>query len=236
MCTVTEPHALWAIEADPVELRAAFAIDDAPGVVFAPDITFYRERKIRMLNGAHTATAPLALLAGVPTVREAAEHPRLGPFLHRILFDEIPAGTDLPAETAASYARQVLDRFRNPWLAHPWQVIATNQTAKFRLRVAPSIVGFVRRRRSVPQGLALGCAAYLRVARAVADGTYSIADADLPAIDRHGDAAAVAAGTLPDSSLASLPGFLDDVKGWLLRLERDGVDAALDTLARAEVP
>src|SRR5207249_10419848 len=51
--------------------------------IIAPDIGFYRERKLRLLNGAHTATASLALLAGVRTVREAAEHPRLGAFLRR---------------------------------------------------------------------------------------------------------------------------------------------------------
>src|SRR2546430_5849819 len=52
-----------SIEADPAELRATFAIDVLPeSVIIAPDIGFYRERKLRLLNGAHTATAPLALL------------------------------------------------------------------------------------------------------------------------------------------------------------------------------
>src|SRR5881398_3191603 len=129
LLTVTEPHALWAIEADPAELRATFAIDATPdSVIIAPDIGFYRERKLRLLNGAHTTTAPLALLAGVRTVREAAEHPRLGAFLRHILFEEIAPATDLPADAAVAFAGTVIDRFGNPWLDHEWRVIA-NATA-----------------------------------------------------------------------------------------------------------
>ena len=92
---VAEPFHLWAIEADPAELRAAFPIESA-SVVFAPDIAFYRERKLRLLNAVHTAAAPLALLAGVRTVRDATAHPLLGPFLKRLLFEEIIPATDLP--------------------------------------------------------------------------------------------------------------------------------------------
>src|SRR5213594_329671 len=184
LLTVTEPHALWAIEADPAALRATFAIDATPdSVIIAPDIGFYRERKLRLLNGAHTATAPLALLAGVRTVREAAEHPRLGPFLRHILFEEIPRGTELPADAAAAFARTVLERFRNPWLDHEWRVIATNQTAKLRLRVAPVIAGFARKRGLAPQGLTLACAAYLQWARSCPSPPGG--DVDRPLIERH---------------------------------------------------
>jgi len=136
LLTVTEPYALWAIEGEPAALRTAFPIDVAPEpVVFASDIGMYRERKLRLLNGAHTALAPLALLAGVPTVREAVEHPRLGPLLERVLFHELVPGTDVPAAAARSFAAGVVERFRNPWLRHEWRVIATNQTMKMRVRV-----------------------------------------------------------------------------------------------------
>lgn len=159
LLTVTEPYALWAIEADPAELRAAFPIESAT-VVFAPDIAFYRERKLRLLNAVHTATAPLALLAGVRTVRDATAHPRLGPFMKRLLFEEIIPATVLPASEARTFADQVLERFANPWLDHEWRVIATNQQDKFRIRVVPLIV-----RRPAP-GLALAAAAHLTFTRA----------------------------------------------------------------------
>src|SRR5947199_235279 len=235
LLTVTEPHALWAIEADPAELRATFAIDVSPeSMVIAPDIRFYRERKLRLLNGAHTATAPLALLAGVRTVREAAEHPRLGAFLRHILFDEIVPATDLPGEAAVAFAETVIDRFRNPWLDHEWRVIAANQTAKLRARFVPSLAGFARKRGIAPQGLALGLAAYLRWVRSRPAG-----DADLPLIERHWrtatalqglTASALADADLWGLSLAGLPGLLAATTRSLVLLERDGVDAALDAL------
>ncbi len=159
LLTVTEPYALWAIEADPAELRAVFPIE-GESVVFAPDIAFYRERKLRLLNAVHTATAPLAALAGVRTVREATAHPLLGPFMKRLLFEEIIPATDLPADDARAFANQVLERFANPWLEHEWRVIATNQEEKFRIRVVPLIV-----RRSAP-GLSLAAAAHLTFTRA----------------------------------------------------------------------
>ena len=159
LLTVTEPYALWAIEADPAELRAAFPIESAT-VVFARDIGFYCERKLRLLNAVHTAAAPLALLAGIRTVRDATAHPRLGPFLKRLLFEEIIPATDLPAGEARAFAHAVLERFANPWLEHEWRIIATNQEDKFRIRVVPLIV-----RRSAP-GLALATAAHLTFTRA----------------------------------------------------------------------
>ncbi|PYP14741.1 MAG: hypothetical protein DMD52_12815 [Gemmatimonadetes bacterium] len=247
LLTVAEPHCFWAIAADPAELHTAFAID-AASVIFAPDIAFYRERKLRLLNGAHTATAPLALLAGVRTVREAALQPRLGAFLRHILFEEIPAGTELPGDAAAAFARTVLERFRNPWLDHEWRVIATNQTAKLRLRVAPVIAGFARKRGRAPQGLALACAAYLQWARSCPPPPGG--DVDLPLIERHWRAAGretasgpglaaalerLAASALGDASLwggnlAELPGLVETTTRWLLLLEREGVYAALDAL------
>src|SRR6266566_6509616 len=162
LLTVAEPYAFWAIEADPQALRTAFPIDVSPeSVVFAPDIGFYEERKLRLLNATHTATAPLALLAGVRTVREAVEHPRLGAFLRRVLFDEIIPATDLPADAAEAFARSVVERFRNPWLDHEWRVILTNQETKMRIRVVPLISAFTSRRGRAPEGLALACAAQL---------------------------------------------------------------------------
>jgi hypothetical protein len=114
--------------------------------VFAPDIAFYRERKLRLLNAVHTATAPLAILAGVRTVRDATAHPLLGAFQKRLLFDEIIPATDLPVNEARTFAHAVLERFANPWLEHEYRVIATNQEEKFRIRVLPVILASFRTR------------------------------------------------------------------------------------------
>ena len=261
LLTVTEPYWLWAIEGDPEALREVLPIDDASAgaVLFAPDISFYRERKLRLLNGAHTALAPLAMMAGVGTVRETAEHPRLGPFLERLLFDEIVPGSTLTPEAGASFAREVIDRFRNPWLEHRWEVIVQNQTAKLRHRVVPSVADFVRKRKAIPAGLALALAAslrFLRVTTPLGPGkgrgwwrgqSYHIVDVDLDLINRHwrGADPALAAGAIPaaalerlatsaladaeiwEQDLGALPGLRDAVTEWLVKIEGDGIIAAL---------
>ncbi len=211
LLTVTEPYAFWAIEADPAELRAVFPIESAT-VVFSPDISFYRERKLRLLNAVHTATAPLAALAGVRTVRDATAHPVLGPFLKRLLFDEIIPATDLPAAEARAFAQQVLERFANPWLEHEWRVIATNQQEKFRIRVAPLIAASFR-------------------TRAVAEPALQGTD-KTPAL-----ALATAAHlTFTHSSLESLgelaqnPEFAAATTRWMDVLVREDVEAALETV------
>jgi len=201
LLTVTEPYSFWAIEADPHALRTAFPIDVNPeSVIFAPDIGFYEERKLRLLNAIHTAMAPLALLVGLRTVREAVEHPRLGAFLRRVLFDEIIPATDLPGEAAAEFAQSVVERFRNPWLDHEWRVILTNQETKMRIRVVPLIVAFERRRRRAPEGLALACAAHLAFLRVPVE---SLAEA------------------------SRLPDFVEATTRWMHVLEREGVEAVL---------
>ena len=201
LLTVTEPYSFWAIETDPPALRTAFPIDLSPeSVVFAPDIGFYQERKLRLLNATHTALAPLALLAGIRTVREAVAHPRLGAFLRRMLLDEIVPAVAIPLEAAAEFARSVVERFGNPWLDHEWRVIATDQEAKMRIRVVPLIVAFAKRRAHAPETLALACAAHLALLR------------------------------LPVESLAEasrLPDFSDATTRWMRVLEREGVEAAL---------
>jgi tagaturonate reductase len=206
LLTVTEPYYLWAIKGDPHALRTAFAIDgDSPadGVLFAPDITFYETRKLRLLNGTHTALAPLAILAGLRTVREVVEHPLLGQLQRHILFQEIIPAADLPREAAEEFGRSIIERFRNPWLAHEWRVIATNQTAKLRIRVVPSILAYVQQRGRAPEGLALCIAAYLRWAQ-----TNPAGDPDLP-------------------RTVEVPEVRDATTRWLRVLESDGVEAAV---------
>lgn len=201
LLTLAEPYAFWAIEGDPEALRKAFPIDVTESVVFAPGIGFYRERKLRLLNATHTAMAPLALLTGMRTVRETVEHPRLGAFLRRMLFDEIIPATDLPTDAAVEFARAVVERFQNPWLDHEWRMIATNQETKMQIRVLPLVGWFATRRGRIPAGLALACAAHL---------TFL-----------HKPIEALSEGSPPPSA------FLEAVARWRAIIEREGMEGAL---------
>lgn len=159
LLAVGEPYRLFAIEGDDV-LRAAltFSHGDAT-VVIAPDITPFRTRKVRVLNGGHTVSVAAGLLCGVETVRDLVTDDRLGRFLHRAIFKEIVPSLDV--DDGEPFARDVLDRFANPRIRHALADITLQGTAKMRVRVVPTIAAFSARTGRVPQALAFGFAAHL---------------------------------------------------------------------------
>jgi tagaturonate reductase len=208
LITVTEPHVLWAVEGDPAALHTAFPVDDGDRVVFAPDITSFRERKLRLLNGAHTAFAPIAVLADVPTVRAATEDARVSGLFRHLLFDELVPGSGIQHFEAQAFARTVWERFRNPWIEHSWGVIATNQQEKMRIRVIPSVIGLSRDHGAVPQGLAFALAAHLRMVNAPREW--------------------LADDALWGAPLASVPGLVDATVRWLAVIDQNGVMRAVE--------
>ena len=168
MITIAEPYRLFAIEGDDaLRARLRFAGADE-GIIVAGSITPYRLRKVRLLNGAHTSFVSLAILAGCRTVREAVEHPAVGAFLRSALLDEIVPSVDVPG--AEGFARDVLARFANPYLQHQLWDITLQGTTKFRVRVVPSILDYVRATGTVPRALALGFAGFLAFQRRRAAG------------------------------------------------------------------
>ena len=127
-----EPFALWAIETvTPFELCH-------PAVVSAPDIGPFQLRKVRILNGLHSAMVGHALPKGIGTVRDAVENPETGPWLEALLFEEILPVLEGRVEDAADFARATWDRFRNPFLEHRLSAIALNHDAKVKVRLRPT--------------------------------------------------------------------------------------------------
>jgi tagaturonate reductase len=127
-----EPFALWAIEsASGFELKH-------PVVITAADITPYYLRKVRILNGLHSALVCKALPMGIETVRDALAHPEIGPWLHRLLDEEIAPALEGRVEDPAGFGRITLDRFRNPFLDHKLSAIALNHEAKVKVRLLPT--------------------------------------------------------------------------------------------------
>jgi len=134
-----EPFAFWAIEAP-----AGCGIDH-PAIVGCDDISSYYLRKVRILNGAHSALVCKALPMGITTVREAVEHPEVGPWLEKLLFEEIVPVLEGRCEDPAGFARATLDRFRNPFFDHQLSAIALNHDAKMAVRLVPTRTEFVER-------------------------------------------------------------------------------------------
>jgi tagaturonate reductase len=154
-----EPFHLWVIEA-PEQLKKELPFPSIGlDVLYVKDITPYRTRKVRILNGAHTALVPVAYLYGIDTVRESVEHSVIGNYLRDTIFKEIIPTLDLPKEELEQFANEVIDRFRNPYIKHLLMSIALNSWSKFETRVLPSILEYRKRKGSIPQRLAFSLAA-----------------------------------------------------------------------------
>jgi tagaturonate reductase len=134
LLAVCEPYALWAIQ----QIPGARPFLQHPHVVWTPDVQPYFLRKVRILNGAHTALLIKAWPRGIQTVREAVLDRELGPWLERLLFEEIVPTVAERVDDAAGFARQTLERFKNPFLEHLMSNIAKQHAAKVAIRLVPT--------------------------------------------------------------------------------------------------
>jgi tagaturonate reductase len=182
LLTATEPYHLWAIEGDErVRSVLSFATVSPDQVIIDEDISFYRERKLRLLNGTHTFMTPLSYLLGNVTVAEAMNHSKMGPFVERLLLDDLvptvpydSLGDEGPA-AVKSFAHEVIDRFKNPFNEHFLLNISLQQSAKMALRNVPTMLRAVQSTGAVPDRMASCFAAYLlfmRVHRQTDEGEY----------------------------------------------------------------
>ncbi|MBA9076341.1 MULTISPECIES: tagaturonate reductase [Rufibacter] len=156
-----EPFHLWVIEA-PASVAAAFPTEKAGlQVKFVEDLTPYRTRKVRILNGAHTALVPVAYLQGLRTVREAVEDEKAGKFIREAIFEEIIPTLDLSAQELNQFANDVIERFQNPFIRHELMSIALNSVSKYKVRVLPSVLEYIHRKGQLPQRLLTSLAALI---------------------------------------------------------------------------
>lgn len=156
-----EQFHLWVIEG-PDSIKEEFPTDKAGlNTLFVKDMTPYRTRKVRILNGAHTSMVPVAYLYGVDTVMESVEHEVVGKFINEALFEEIIPTLDLPQEELEYFADAVLDRFRNPFIKHYLMSIALNSMSKYETRVLPSVLEYINRKGNLPKKLVFSLAALI---------------------------------------------------------------------------
>lgn len=162
---------LWVIEG-PQGIREEFPADQVEGlnVVFVDDLTPYRTRKVRILNGTHTSMVPVAYLYGLKTVKEAVDDELVGEFIRSAIFDEIIPAMDYSREESEEFANHVLDRFRNPFIKHYLMSIALNSMSKFETRVLPSILDYIEREGKLPEKLLFSLAALISFYKGERDG------------------------------------------------------------------
>ncbi|MBO5213767.1 MAG: tagaturonate reductase [Clostridia bacterium] len=158
---VGEPFGLWVIESDrDLSDELPFAKAGLP-VIFTENQKPYRERKVRILNGAHTASVLGAWLYGIDIVRDMMNDAIAGKFVRRAVLEEIVPQVPLKEEDAKVFADAVFERFENPFIDHKLLDISLNSVSKWKTRVLPSLKDYYEKNRQLPQLLTFSFAALL---------------------------------------------------------------------------
>ena len=153
MLNTSELFHLWVIEG-PRSVLAELPFDKTElNVLFTDDLEAYRTRKVRILNGAHTSMIPYAMLRGLETVKDCMEDGEMAAFVRGCVFEEIIPTLDLPREELVAYANDVFERFNNPYIRHFCASISLNSVSKFKVRVLPSLLTYIKRTGEMPARL-----------------------------------------------------------------------------------
>jgi len=247
----SEVYSLWAIEGDErISKILSFSEIDST-VVITPDITIYKELKLRLLNGTHSLTCAVAFLAGLDTVHNAMHDPLISGYIADLMKTELAPGIPYPIdqEKTLEFSANVLDRFRNPSIRHEWLSISMNYTLKLQLRVVPVLLCYYERFQKVPEHIAFGFAAYLRFMHATKkeDTAYfgNIADKQYPIEDQYAEyysglwSACTSKELVPivlsntelwGTDLTQLSGFAHSVSTYLQKIENEGIEGSILSL------
>ncbi len=165
MLNTSELFYLWVIESG-IDIMNELPFDKAGlNVIVTDDLEKYRTRKIRILNGAHTAMVPYALLEGIQSVGDCMKDEKMSAYIKACVYGEIIPTLDLPREELTSYADSVFERFGNEYIKHLCSSIALNSVSKFKVRVLPSILEYQKRFGKLPKNLILSLAKLLEFYR-----------------------------------------------------------------------
>ncbi|MBR2930817.1 MAG: tagaturonate reductase [Clostridia bacterium] len=162
MLNTSEFFHLWVIETDyDLERELPFSKAGLNVIVTKDKLEMYRTRKVRILNGAHTSLVPYALLSGFDTVKSCVDDEGMRSHIEKCVFDEIIPTLDLPKDELVAYAKSVIERFSNPYIKHYLSSIALNSLSKFKVRVLPSILEYIKRYGKNPETLVFSFAKLL---------------------------------------------------------------------------
>lgn len=193
-----EIFGFWVIEG-PAWLKKELPFEEAGlPVLITDDHKPYKQRKVRILNGAHTTMVPGAYLAGKNIVRDCMNDKVICAFMNRTIYEEIIPTLTLPKEELREFAKSVTDRFNNPFIDHELLAITLNSTSKWRTRVLPSLKEYVKVFDRLPRCITASMAFYIAFYRGIrrdeegffgmrGDEEYKISDdrETLEFYDRH---------------------------------------------------
>ncbi len=243
-----EPFGLWVIES-PKDLSGELPLP-ACGlpVIYTDNQKPYKQRKVRILNGAHTSFVPAAFQLGYDIVLDAMNDLLVASFMHDTLHEEVIPTLTLPKEDLLSFADAVTQRFRNPFIKHALLSICLNSVSKWRARCMPSLLVYQQQTGTLPARLTFSLAALISLYRGgvLKDGKleclrggepYTLQDdgAVLSFFDANRDTPAEALAKAfieredffgPD--LKAVPGFEEAVACYLKEIEEKGVRAVME--------
>jgi tagaturonate reductase len=256
LLTMSEVFRLWAIEGDEkVKNILSFnKADDA--VVITPDITLFKELKLRLLNGTHTFNCGTAFLCGFNITRDAITHPVYGNFTKKLMHEEIAPSIPFSIDKMVKedFANNTFERFCNPFIDHQWQSITVQYTSKMKMRNIPLLQRHYEFTHSVPMHMATSFAAfllYMKVTRKAGNKYYGERDGEEYEIKddsaeymyntwRNGNAERVAIEVMRneelwDIDLTQLPGLLQAVQEQLQDMITNGVLQTIEQLETRKV-
>jgi tagaturonate reductase len=160
---VGEVFGVWVIEgpewlSDKLPFRKA-GIEDK--VFVTPDMSHYKKRKVRILNGAHTGFVLGAYLAGENIVRDCMHDETIKGFMNKMLYEEVIPTLPLDKDDLMNFASAVQDRFNNPFVNHELMSISLNSTSKWKARNMPSFLEYIKEKGELPKCLTMSLSAYI---------------------------------------------------------------------------
>ncbi|MGH3301607.1 MAG: mannitol dehydrogenase family protein [Streptosporangiaceae bacterium] len=130
---VTEPYSEWV-------MGDTFAADrpdwESAGALVRADVQPYEQRKLLLLNGAHSLLAYAGPLRGHLTVADAIGDSVVVGWVLQWWRAALPY-VALPRADSAAYCDALLERFRNARIRHQLAQIAIDGSQKLRVRVLP---------------------------------------------------------------------------------------------------
>ncbi|MBQ9328094.1 MAG: tagaturonate reductase [Solobacterium sp.] len=161
-----EPFALWVIESEKdisKEWPMDQALSDKTGmnVIFTDNQKPYKQRKVRILNGAHTSFVLASYLKGNDYVNQSMQDPIMKEFMLKTIHEEVIPTLSLPKADLEEFADAVVDRFNNPFIQHALLAIALNSVSKWKARCLPSFLGYVEKTGTLPQRLTFSIASLM---------------------------------------------------------------------------
>lgn len=168
-----EPFALWVIGEPAVASQFPVNSEGFP-VEYTDRLQAFKEQKVRILNGAHTAMVLGAYLSGLDYVGQCMSDSVIRRQLDQTVFGEIVPTVHLPKEKAEAFAQAVYERFANPFVKHALLAISLNSVSKWRTRILPAFKDSLAATGRLPKWLTYSLAALLAFYRTEEAGDHCL--------------------------------------------------------------